>query len=270
MRPLKSSLRIVSAMCLVMAAGSALADPVVLSALRHEIKYISSKKSGVEGMSPEQIEMAKRFGTYEDIKNSVSIEQDVVWVGIVVTQDKGQCTETTTSIAKDYPGTGKPDLDEVSKVIPCPQQTPGSTGQQQTPGSTGQQQTPGSTGQIALTKSGQGVLAVTVDVMVGGKVVEKLSGEALAGNPIPLARAYEHDGEENTAFVLVRPSITDDGKIHLAVVATHSAYAMLDSRTVTTQKIIGSGEEIMLPFEQSRKGPNAGDYAFKISAKIKS
>lgn len=96
------------------------ASPVVLSKNGHEVMYIKRTYPGSEGMTPQQIEWSKAFGTYEDLQKSVAVDQGKVWVGTVVTLADGKCTETTSSIAEIPKVPGEPKMKVVSKLIPCP------------------------------------------------------------------------------------------------------------------------------------------------------
>jgi hypothetical protein len=96
------------------------AEPVVLSKTGHDVIYIKRTAPGTEGMTPEQIGWSKKFDTYQDVQKSVSVNQGSVWVGTVVTLADGKCTESTSSIAEIPKVPGKPKLNVVDKVIPCP------------------------------------------------------------------------------------------------------------------------------------------------------
>ncbi|MGF6282294.1 hypothetical protein ABH908_000222 [Pseudomonas frederiksbergensis] len=94
--------------------------PVVLSKNGHEVMYIKRTYPGSEGMTPQQIEWSKAFGTYEDLQKSIAVEQGHVWVGAVVTLAEGKCTESTSSIAEIPRVPGEPKMKVVNKIIPCP------------------------------------------------------------------------------------------------------------------------------------------------------
>jgi hypothetical protein len=96
------------------------ASPVVLSKNGHEVMYIKCTYPGSEGMTSQQIEWSKAFGTYEDLQKSVALDQGKVWVGTVVTLADSKCTETTSSIAEIPKVPGEPKMKVVSKLIPCP------------------------------------------------------------------------------------------------------------------------------------------------------
>ncbi|MBM5458707.1 hypothetical protein H8F21_14155 [Pseudomonas sp. P66] len=109
-----------AAILLLANVGIANAEPSVLSKTGHDVLYIKHIAPGSEGMSPEQIGLAKKFGTYQDVQNSVSIDQGRVWVGTVVTMANGICTESTSSIAGVPKGPGEPKLNVVDRIVPCP------------------------------------------------------------------------------------------------------------------------------------------------------
>ncbi|KQW19907.1 MULTISPECIES: hypothetical protein [Pseudomonas] len=96
------------------------ASPVVLSKNGHEVMYIKRTYPGSEGMTPQQIELSKQFGTYDDLQESVAVDQGSVWVGTVVTLADGKCTESTSSIAEIPKVPGEPKMNVVNKLIPCP------------------------------------------------------------------------------------------------------------------------------------------------------
>lgn len=96
------------------------ASRVVLSKNRNEVMYIKRTYHGSEGMTPQQIEWSKAFGTYEDLQKSVGVDQGKVWVGTVVTLADGKCTESTSSIADTPKVPGEPKMKVVNKLIPCP------------------------------------------------------------------------------------------------------------------------------------------------------
>jgi hypothetical protein len=98
----------------------ALAEPEVISETGQEQVYVKSIKPAVEGMSSEMIDAAKRFGTYDNLKNTGSPELGRVWIGTVVTKEDGKCTATTTTAAKVEMAPGEPTLNVTQKAVECP------------------------------------------------------------------------------------------------------------------------------------------------------
>jgi hypothetical protein len=92
--------------------------------------YISDVHPGNEGLLPEAEQMAKQFGTYDQLANSISIDQAFVWVGTILTKDADACTESTHAIdqfiekeiktGKTVSRVGKPVMKITNKPIACP------------------------------------------------------------------------------------------------------------------------------------------------------
>lgn len=97
----------------------ALAEPQIISKIGSEQTYVKRIKPATEGMSPENIDTAKRFGTYKDLKSGGSPELSSVWVGTVVSKENGQCTETTTVYDKTTAPVGEPKLIIDHKLVNC-------------------------------------------------------------------------------------------------------------------------------------------------------
>lgn len=120
-----------AAFCLTAIITPALAEPVVVSKQGHDVLYISDVHPGDVGLLPEAEQMAKQFGTYDQLANSISIEQSSVWVGTIITKDADDtCTESTHEIerviekevktGKTVSRVGKPVMKITDKKIVCP------------------------------------------------------------------------------------------------------------------------------------------------------
>jgi hypothetical protein len=109
----------VSALCIAQ-LPLACAEPQVISKTGSEQVYVKRIKPALEGMSQENMDIAKRFGTYDNLKNGGSPEMGSVWIGTVVTKDNGKCTATTTTAEKPTGTPGEPVLNVIEKAVDCP------------------------------------------------------------------------------------------------------------------------------------------------------
>lgn len=127
---MKSVSLFAAAFCLTAVITPALAEPVVVSKKGHDVMYISDVHPGNVGLLPEAEQMAKQFGTYDQLANSISVEQASVWVGTIITKDADACTESTHEIermvekevktGKTVSRVGKPVMKITNKPIACP------------------------------------------------------------------------------------------------------------------------------------------------------
>jgi hypothetical protein len=120
----------VTSLLLISAISPAFAEPMEISRNGHDVMYISDVHPGTEGLSPDVAQMARQFGTYDSLSNSVVVDQAKVFVGTIVTKENGVCTETTHAIERmderkvkigshtSTPGT--PVMKMTPKVVPCP------------------------------------------------------------------------------------------------------------------------------------------------------
>lgn len=119
-----------AAFCLTAVVTPALAEPVVVSKKGHEVMYISDVHPGTVGLLPEAEQMAKQFGTYDQLANSISIDQASVWVGTIITKEADTCTESKheiermvekeVKIGQTVSRAGKPVMKVTDKPIACP------------------------------------------------------------------------------------------------------------------------------------------------------
>lgn len=117
---MKNTLILATAALFIAQLPMALAEPVVISKTGQEQVYVKSIKPALEGMSPEMVDAAKRFGTYDDLKTSGSPVLGRVWIGTVVTKEDGKCTASTTAAGKAKITPGEPDLIVTTKAVDCP------------------------------------------------------------------------------------------------------------------------------------------------------
>lgn len=117
---MKNTLLLATAALFIAQLPMALAEPEVISKTGQEQVYVKSIKPALEGMSPEMIDAAKRFGTYDDLKTSGSPVLGSVWVGTVVTKEGGKCTATTTAATKVDNVPGEPEMKVTTKSVDCP------------------------------------------------------------------------------------------------------------------------------------------------------
>jgi hypothetical protein len=127
---MKSGFLFTAAFCLTAVITPALAEPKVVSKKGHKVMYISDVHPGNEDLLPEVEQMAKQFGTYDQLADSISINQGFVWVGTIITKDADACTESTHEIerviekevktGKIVSRVGKPVMKITNKPIVCP------------------------------------------------------------------------------------------------------------------------------------------------------
>lgn len=95
-------------------------DTIDILTVGTEYTYIEDVKPSIETASPFEIEMSKKFGTYEDLKNGKVVSTGKVWLGTVVKKNKeNKCFAVTRYAAKNHERIGIPEVKQAIDQIPC-------------------------------------------------------------------------------------------------------------------------------------------------------